>query len=202
MIQADCSRVDIRVLTSIGNCHRKLKTFNDGLGFFEMALKQDQQNFYALFGMADCYRGLCQQDRSLEFWNRILEQDPRNKVILTRAGDAYRNLGMYDNAVNYYQRALNNEFDQYAVLGLAMVDKSKGNYRGAIESLERLIQQDPKSYRFYVELADCRIMNGEIKEAVEVLEDYQKLGIRNAVVNELLEKIRPSLNAKQINVKQ
>jgi tetratricopeptide (TPR) repeat protein len=147
--------------------------------------------------MADCYRGLCQQDRSLEFWNRILEQDPRNKVILTRAGDAYRTLGMLDNAVNYYQRALNNEFDTYAVLGLAMVDKSKGNYKEAIESLERLIQQDPKSYRFYIELADCRVMNGEIREAVEVLEDYQKQGIRNTVVSELLEKIRPSLNVRQ-----
>ena len=202
MIQSDSDNVDIRVLTSIGNCHRKLKTFRDGLGFFEMALKQERQNFYALFGMADCYRGLCQQDRSLEFWNRILEQDPRNRVILTRAGDAYRNLGMFDNAVDYYRRALNTEFDIYAVLGLAMVDKFKGKYREAIDSLERLIQQDPKSYRFYIELADCRINNGEIKEAVEVLEDFQRQGIRNAVVSELLEKIRPSVNARTVNAKQ
>jgi pentatricopeptide repeat protein len=71
-----------------------------------------------------------------------------------------------------------------------------------MDSLERLIQQYPKGYRFYVELADCFIMNGEIKEAVEILEDYQKQGIRNAVVNELLEKIRPSVNIKQLNVKQ
>jgi tetratricopeptide (TPR) repeat protein len=94
-----------------------------------MALRQEHQNFYALFGMADCYRGLLQKERSLEFWNRILDQDPKNRVIMTRAGDAYRNLGMFDNAVEYYQRALNYEFDMYAVLGLAMVDKHKGNYK-------------------------------------------------------------------------
>jgi tetratricopeptide (TPR) repeat protein len=157
----------------------------------------ERDNFYALFGLADCYRGLCQQERSLEFWNRILEQDPRNKVILTRAGDAYRNLGMYDAATEYYQRALNMEFDIYAVLGLAIVDKYNGRYNEAIESLERLIQQDPKSYRLYLELADCRLSNGETKEAVEVLEEFQKQGIRNAMVSEMLEKLKPSLNAKQ-----
>jgi pentatricopeptide repeat protein len=197
MIQSDSNNVDIRVLTSIGNCHRKLKTFKDGAVYFELALRQERNNFYALFGLADCYRGMCQQDRALEFWNRILEQDPRNKVILTRAGDAYRNLGMFDAAIEYYQRALNMEFDIYAVLGLAIVDKYKGRFAEAIESLERLIQQDPKSYRLYLELADCLVSNGETKEAVEVLEEFQKQGIRNAMVSELLEKLRPSINAKQ-----
>jgi lipopolysaccharide biosynthesis regulator YciM len=88
------------------------------------------------------------------------------------------------------------EFDTYAVLGLALVDKFKGKFDAAIESLERLIQQDPKSYRFYLELADCRAINGEIKEAVEVLEEFLKLGIRNNMICELLEKLKPSLNAK------
>jgi tetratricopeptide (TPR) repeat protein len=161
-----------------------------------MALKQEQHNFYALFVLSDCYRGLNQQDRSLELWNRILEHDPQNKVILTRAGDAYRNLGMFDAAVEYYQRALNMEFNTYAVLGLAIVDKYKGKFSEAIASLERLIQQDPKSYRLYIELADCHITNGETKEAVEILEEFQKQGIRNNTVNELLEKLKPALNAR------
>jgi tetratricopeptide (TPR) repeat protein len=100
---------------------------------------------------------------------------------------------MLDVAIEYYQRALNMEFDIYAVLGLAIVDKYKGKFNEAIESLERLIQQDPKSYRLYLELADCRVSNGETKEAVEVLEEFQKQGTRNAMVNELLEKLKPSI---------
>ncbi|MDR0497463.1 MAG: tetratricopeptide repeat protein [Treponema sp.] len=190
MLNEDSKSVDIRVLTSIGNCHRKLKTFEEGLNYFEMALEREGNNFYALFGLADCYRGMNQRQQSLEYWNRILERDPRNKVILTRAGDAYRTIGDYDMAVDYYQRALNIEFDIYAVLGLAIVDKKKGKYNVAIESLQRLIQQDPKSYRLYLELADCRLTNGEKREAVEVLELYQKQGIRNNEVNELLERLK------------
>jgi tetratricopeptide (TPR) repeat protein len=190
MLQANQENVDIRVLTSIGNCHRKLKTFEDGIVYFEMALQREPSNFYALFGLADCYRGMNQQDRSLEYWNRILEQDPRNKVILTRAGDAYRHLGDYEQAVDYYERALNIEFDTYAVLGLAVVAKAQGRYAESRESLRRLIQQDPKNYRLYLELADCYMKMNERRLAVETLENFQKLGIRNTGIMELFEKIK------------
>ncbi|MDR3147264.1 MAG: tetratricopeptide repeat protein, partial [Treponema sp.] len=188
MFQAKRDGVDIRVLTSIGNCHRKLKTFNEGIVYFEMALRRDPYNFYALFGLADCYRGMNQQDRSLEYWNRILEQDPRNKVILTRAGDAYRHLEDYEKAVDYYERALNIEFDTYAVLGLALVARAQGRYTEAIESLGRLIQQDPKNYRLYLELSECHLKRGDKRQAQEALEDFQRQGLRNQAITEVLER--------------
>jgi tetratricopeptide (TPR) repeat protein len=182
--------VDIRILTSIGNCHRKLKTFENGVPYFEQALVQDPYNFYALFGLADCYRGMNLPLQSLENWDRIIAQDPRNKVILTRAGDAYRSLEAYDKAVDYYERALNIEFDTYAVLGLAMIDKIRGEYETAIESLRHLIQQDPKNYRFYYELADCLFRKGERRQALEKLEEFLRLGIRNSSIMELYEGIK------------
>ena len=190
MLERNKENVDIRVLTSIGNCHRKLKSFHEGLAFFEAALKREHQNFYALFGLADCYRGLRQQSTALDYWNRILDIDPKNKVILTRAGDAYRSLGDFDTATDCYQRALNVEFDPYAVLGLAVVAKLKGNYNEAIESLKRLIQQDSKSYRLYLELSDCYLQKGSKREAVEILEEFQRQGVKNTVVSEHLEKIK------------
>jgi tetratricopeptide (TPR) repeat protein len=190
MFQANQEGVDIRVLTSIGNCHRKLKTFNDGIVYFDMALRREPYNFYALFGLADCYRGMNQQDRSLEYWNRILDQDPRNKVILTRAGDAYRHLEDFERAVDYYERALNIEFDTYAVLGLAVVAKAQGRYIEACESLGRLIQQDPKNYRLYLELAECHLRQGEKRRAQETLENFQRQGIRSQLIVEMLDKIK------------
>jgi tetratricopeptide (TPR) repeat protein len=190
MFESNREGVDIRVLTSIGNCHRKLKSFEEGITYFEMALQREPYNFYALFGMADCYRGMNQQDHSLDYWNRILEQDPRNKVILTRAGDAYRHMEDYEMAVEYYQRALNIEFDTYAVLGLAVVAKAQGRYAEALESLDRLIQQDPKNYRLYLELADCYFRRGDRRRAQETLETFQRLGIRSQAITEMLEKIK------------
>jgi tetratricopeptide (TPR) repeat protein len=190
MLEINKENVDIRVLTSIGNCHRKLKTFENGIPYFEQALLRDPYNFYALFGLADCYRGMGQQRRSLECWNLILKQDPRNKVILTRAGDAYRSLKEFDTSTEYYKRALNIEFDTYAVLGLAVVAKAQNRYDEAIESLRRLIQQDPRNYRLYIELSDCWIKKGDKRAAIEILGEFQRLGIRNTRINELLDRYK------------
>ncbi|MDR2747594.1 MAG: tetratricopeptide repeat protein [Treponema sp.] len=190
MFQAGGEKADIPVLTSIGNCHRKLKSIGEGIAYFEMALGREPYNFYALFGLADCYRGMNQQSRSLEYWNRILEQDPRNKVILTRAGDAYRYLEDHERAVEYYQRALNIEFDTYAVLGLAVVARAQGRYGEAADSLVRLIQQDPKNYRLYLELAECYHKLGEKRRAQETLEGFQRMGIRSQAVAEMLERVK------------
>ncbi|MCL2266186.1 MAG: tetratricopeptide repeat protein [Treponema sp.] len=181
--------VDIRVLTSIGNCHRKLKTFSEGIPYFISALRREKNNFYALFGLADCYRGMNQYEKSLEYWNKILEQDPRNKMILTRAGDAYRNLEDYENSRRLYEIALNIEFDTYAVLGLALLAKTKGKFDEAIVSLRRLIQQDKKNHRLYIELADCYLVINDKRKAREVLEEFQMLGIKCAKINEMLESI-------------
>jgi tetratricopeptide (TPR) repeat protein len=189
MLNLNRDNVDIRVLTSIGNCYRKLKTFEKGIPYFEQALSKEPYNFYALFGLADCYRGLNCQELSLQYWNRILDQDSRNKVILTRAGDAYRSMEDYERAVDYYERALNIEFDTYAVLGLALVAKAQGKYGEAVESLKRLIQQDPKNYRLYIELADSFVRTGEKNQARETLEEFQKLGIRNNGIAEMLERL-------------
>ncbi len=190
MVELQGENVDIRVLTSIGNCYRKLKQFESGVPYFEQALGKEPDNFYALFGLADCYRGTGTQARSLGYWNRILDKDPRNKVILTRAGDAYRSMGEYEKAAVYYERALNIEFDVYAVLGLAVIARMQGKYQDAIVSLRKLIQNDTKNYRLYIELAECYKASGERQKAVDALADFQRLGIRNVYVQDAVARMQ------------
>ena len=190
MLEMNPSHVDIRVLTSIGNCHRKIKTFEKGLPYFEKALELDPNNFYALFGIADCYRGMNQQFRSIGYWNKILEIDPKNKVILTRTGDAYRNTGDYSTAAEYYNRAMDIDFDIYAALGLALICKGEGKFEEAADRLNQLISGDPKNYRLYIDLADCHLKMNNKKEALETLHSFQKLGIKNQAINDFIDQIQ------------
>ncbi len=155
-----------------------------------MALELDPDNFYALFGLADCYRGLNRNEESLECWHRILKKDPDNKVILTRAGDAYREIGDLDNAELYYTKALNIEFDSFAVIGLALLNKARGNYHEAIDSLSSLILNDPRNHRLYSEMAECYLALGEKNKAMEILNDFQKKGMHNMYISRLLDKIK------------
>lgn len=184
------NRVDIRVLTSIGNCHRKLKSFNEGIPYFLRALEKQPGNFYALFGLADCYRGMNDPEKSLDYWNRILSRDPHNKVILTRAGDAYRSLGQIEEAGNYYREALEIEFDIYAALGLAIIEKDSGHVESALSSILELIEQEPKNHRVSIEAAECCERLGRHEEAIGILENFVAQGIQNEAVESSIRRLK------------
>ncbi|GAB6390767.1 MAG: tetratricopeptide repeat protein [Treponematales bacterium] len=190
MLAINGDNADVRLFTLMGNCHRKLKSFQEGILCFEKALKREPGNFYALFGLADCYRGLNRHGDSLKYWRLILEQDPGNKVILTRAADAYRSMGDNDKAKAHYEAALSIEFDSYAARGLALVRKAQGDYEKAAESFKGLIKQEPKDFRLRLELADCLLKMGDKTGTRETLEDFLRGGNRSAAVSALLEKIK------------
>ena len=170
--------VDIRVLTSLGNCHRKLKTYEQGIPYFAKAIEREPDNFYALYGLADCYRGMHKPEQALEYWCKLRDIDGTNKVILTRIGDAYRNMDQYDTAEEYYQKALNIAFDSYAVLGLAIIHRIRKNYDAAITTLEDLVNSDPSNVRATLELARCYEELKRIPEALAILSRHTQ-AVRN-----------------------
>ena len=170
--ERDRAGVDVRILTSIGNCYRKLYRYHDGLHFFEAALELERDNFYALYGLADCYRGLRKPKRSLEYWGRILESDPNNRIILTRTGDGYRTLGSSERAAEYYRRALQQGFDEYALLGLALLDREAGDFEKAETQIRALAAKAPGNARVHVELARTLQELDAVDEAIRTLETF------------------------------
>ncbi len=133
---------------------------------------------------------MLEYDSSLIYWLKILENDPKNKIILTRAGDAYRVLHDLDHAEEYYKRALAINFDTYAILGLALLSKERGNYEDAISRIEKLRSNDPKNHRFYIELSKCYLDMGNKEQAAAVLQKYLNLGIYNIYISTMLDKIQ------------
>jgi len=163
---------DIRVLTALGNCHRKLHTYEQGVPYFFEALTIEPDNFYALYGLADCYRGMRLAERSLEYWKRILVFDPDNKVILTRAGDACRALEDYDRAEELYRRALEVDFDLFAMIGLAVIHRKRGELVQAIDTLEELSISNPGNSRIALELVSCYEVKHDPQTALQVLQRH------------------------------
>ena len=78
----------------------------------------------------------------------------------------------------------------YAALGLALICKGEGKYDEAIDRLSKLIRDDDKNYRLYIDLADCYIKVNQKQKAVELLENFQKNGMRNQSISEMLDKLR------------
>ena len=75
-------------------------------------------------------------------------------------------------------------------MGLATISRLQGKVTDAIESLRRLVQNDGKNYRLHLELATCYLAIGEKRKAEETLHDFQRLGIRNSQILDLLAKIQ------------
>jgi len=190
MEQLDPQGADIRVLTSLGNCHRKLKTYANGLPYFLKVLAEHPENFYALFGLADCYRGLNRSQEALDTWNKVLAIDPNNKVILTRAGDALRALDRLDEAEDTYRVALKIEYDQFAVLGIALIQKARKDYHGALKTLGGLMNKDGSNHRVFQELAECHLALGQKEEAGRILTLFQKSGQHNPYISAITARLR------------
>ncbi|THB68140.1 MAG: hypothetical protein D6B26_00890 [Spirochaetaceae bacterium] len=183
------SNPDIRILTSIGNCYRKMRRFSEGLPYFEMAQAKDGRNFYALFGLADCYRGLNEPEKALDLWDRLLKKEADNKVILTRAGDACRKMERFVEAERYYTAALEIEFDVYAVLGLAYLRIRNNQAEMAIETLEPLTKQDPHNHRFFLALSEAWLTLNKRKEAISALQAFLQQGLRHPSIIEALRRL-------------
>ncbi len=61
-------------------------------------------------------------------------------MVLTRVGDAYRYLNDYENSQIYYKKALDVDFDMFAILGLALLQKEQGRYEEALIAIKSLIK--------------------------------------------------------------
>ena len=68
--------------------------------------------------------------------------------------------------------------------------KNEGKYDEAIERFNKLIQDDPKNGRLYLDLSDCYVQKGNKEEAIAVLERCVKVDGKNPIVKSTLEKLK------------
>jgi tetratricopeptide (TPR) repeat protein len=95
-------------------------------------------------------------------------------VILTRAGDAHRKLGNLEQAETCYRQALSNDYDVYAIIGMASIRRLQGKSQEAISSLESLISTTPELVRPYPDLLECYVHVGLVQKAHSLLESFSK----------------------------
>jgi tetratricopeptide (TPR) repeat protein len=159
------------------------------LVYYGRAESLEGDNFFALFGLADCHRGRGDNEQALRSWQRILDKDPHDKIILTRAGDALARLGRTEEAETYYRQALEEQFDAFALLGLAQIQRERGATDAAIESLTRLLAQEPRNTRGVCDLARVYDAGGERQRAKTLLEDFLARGGRGRYLTDLLREL-------------
>lgn len=90
-------------------------------------------------------------------------------------GDLFLNIGKLDTAEMIYNESLARRPNYaFAEMGLAKIEKAKGNYDAAIQHSENAIKIMSES-AFISFLGDCYLLKGDSKKAEEIYEDVLKL---------------------------
>ncbi|MCB2184797.1 MAG: tetratricopeptide repeat protein [Deltaproteobacteria bacterium] len=97
-------------LAARGERHLEKQEYHSAEYEFKGALKLDQKNVRAGFGLGKTHLALGEEDKARELFKGLTtnEQmvDPRHKHIFNEFGIQLRKLGMYEEAVYHYRRAI------------------------------------------------------------------------------------------------
>ncbi|MCD8107940.1 MAG: BspA family leucine-rich repeat surface protein [Oscillospiraceae bacterium] len=118
-------------------------------------------------------------EQAIVYFNQVIEVEPRNSRAYMGAAEAYVGLGDTESAINLLKTALDVFTDDEEV---------------TIELLEMLIEIDPTTAEWYLDLAQIYINQGNTDKAIEVLQQ----GLANASDTEEIEVLLVELIPEEV----
>jgi len=114
--------------------HRQRKEFNSAEWEYTSALKIDQENLKANFGIGTLYMEMGEEAKAKEVFRKITEIDA---ICLRKAG-------MYEEALGHYGKAIEiSPDDEHLYFNVARVYYEKGDIPTAMEWLDKALTMNP-----------------------------------------------------------
>lgn len=115
---------------------------------FNNALKLDEQNVRANFGLGKTYMATGQPEKASEIFHKLAGIDavlePQNKHIFNEFGMALRKMGLYVDAARHYHRALSlTSGDENLWFNLGRALYEGGQPKPALQALKRALEINP-----------------------------------------------------------
>ncbi len=131
-----------------GDMYRKQDKNLEAKIEYRQALRIDEENIRANFGLGLCYLALNQLDKAGYVFTNIVAMDEsfgeEHKHLFNEFGIALRKKGLFDEAVRYYSRAVELcPTDENLYLNMARADFDKGDREGAFLYLKRTLELNP-----------------------------------------------------------
>lgn len=138
----------VEKIVALAERHYQDEEYNSAEFEFSNALKLDEENVRANFGLGQTYVQMGELDKAREVFVRLsgIEAvfEEKNKHLFNEFGIALRKMGMYDEAIGHYQKALSFVADDenlYYNLGRAC--HQKGDRAAAVQWLRRALAINP-----------------------------------------------------------
>jgi tetratricopeptide (TPR) repeat protein len=151
---------------------------HDACPDLEKAVGSGTDQYYhsrARFQLANCYLELGKFDRALELFQKALAEDPENSRVLFGLGRCYWFLNRWEEAGECLREVLRRQPDHLDALSqLAYIHEERGkpgDYKQALELLERAAKLDPTWYDLHFRMARIMKSLGQDERAAQ---EYQR----------------------------
>jgi tetratricopeptide (TPR) repeat protein len=131
--------------------HMERKELNSAEYEFYKALKLDQENVRAQFGLGKVYLETGDVEKAAEIFGRLARQKnmhaPENKHYFNKLAQELRSLKLYDQAIDFYEKArslMGKDDDENLLFNLARAAYESGDQPRAREFLDKALALNPK----------------------------------------------------------
>lgn len=144
---------------------------------FNLAIKYDPTYYKAINNIGGIFMLYGDYNKAVEYFNKALEINPYYAKAFSNIGEIYSYYeGKLDRSTLFLQKAI--ELDSYMVDAMGFIAKNysaQGDYKKAIEYLEKAISISPNYPWLYFLLSDVYKSMGETQKSQEVYEKAMSL---------------------------
>ncbi len=128
--------------------HVARKEYNSAEFEYNKALKLDEENVRANFGLGKLYVETGELQKASKVFGNLAKQDnvlaPENKHFFNELGIELRGLELYDQAVDFYRKAFDlAPDDEHLIFNIARAHYEKGDMAKALELLDDALRLNP-----------------------------------------------------------
>jgi len=135
---------------AVGEKHAERREFNSAEYEFNRALKIDQENVRANFGLGKVYLETGDAEKAAEIFGRLARQDnimaPENKHFFNDLGRELRTLKLYSQAIDFYEKArkMMGQDDEHLLFNLARAAYENGDKTRSGAYLDQALALNPE----------------------------------------------------------
>jgi tetratricopeptide (TPR) repeat protein len=157
---------DARVLTRVGDLHRRRGLPGLALEYYLDALRVDPGHPYALATMGQVHYKEKRHKEALAFWLPLLEKEPWRVETWNQAGNCHRRMGAFALAEPCFRKAIAlAPLNPYALFGLADALRGQGRTEEAESWWLRLLEVEPGNLVALTRAGDGCLRLGRVEEA-------------------------------------
>ena len=149
--------------------------FEDAIPLLESGLKLAPRRADLLAALGESYYMSGKVDKALEIFQRLVEVEPsaRSYAFL---GLSYRNLGRFDEAKQYFERGLKlDPHNSSCLFNLGFIAERQGDTATADTLFQEVLKYNPDYSDALLELANLRVLQKRLPEAVELLRRFVRV---------------------------